>query len=218
VSRCAFMHRPLPVQLLSAVLLIGLAVSGCRRPDQGTAPVKPTYSKQTGRLQQLDYDPDGNGRVNIRTVMDGSRPVRSLIDKNEDGIVERWEYYDESARVVKVGVASRGDGREDTWMFPAPDGRVSRIERSTLQDGKVTRWEDHGAGGILAAREDADGDGRIDRWESYRDGALVLLALDSTRARGRPDRRLIYAVDGSLERLEEDPDGDGVFAPPAGSP
>lgn len=200
-------RRLLPVMVLASAVAAG----GCDGKRRDTH-VTPTYSKETGRLQRLDYDPDGNGRVNVRTEMDGSRPVRSLIDKNEDGVVERWEYYDQSARVVKVGTASRGDGREDTWLFPAPDGSVARIERSTRRDGKVTRWEDHGASGITAAREDADGDGRVDRWETYRDGALVMLALDGTRTRGRPDRRLVYAADGSLERLEEDPDGDGVFA------
>ena len=36
-----------------------------------------------------------------------------------------------------------------------------------------------------------------------------MVAFD-TIARGSPDRRLVYGIDGSA-RLEIDPDGDGIF-------
>jgi hypothetical protein len=35
--------------------------------------------------------------------MDGNRALRSRMDRNEDGRVDRWEYYDGGGRLVKVG-------------------------------------------------------------------------------------------------------------------
>jgi hypothetical protein len=201
----------------AAVGLIALGAIGCDRHRAATRSVTPVYDKATGRLTRLDYDPDGNGRVNVRTEMNGRHPVRSFIDQNEDGTVERWEYYDASGRVGKVGQASRQDGREDTWLHQGADGAVVRIERATRGDGRVTRTEEYARGTVTEAREDSNGDGRLDRWETYRDGVLVVLALDTSRERGRPDRRLIYRPNGTLERLEEDATGNGVFTPVATS-
>jgi hypothetical protein len=71
---------------------------------------------------------------------------------------------------------------------------------------RVERFE----GGVLSSIEqDSDQDGRIDTWETYVDGALSVLALDTT-GRGSPDRRLLYSSSGEV-RVEVDPDGAGEF-------
>jgi hypothetical protein len=51
----------------------------------------------------------------------------------------------------------------------------------------------------------------MDKWETFDDGRLTSVAFD-TQGRGVPERRLMYAPDGSV-RVEVDPDGDGVFSP-----
>lgn len=174
--------------------------------------IEPVYDRETGRLQRLNYDANKNGKVDTVSYMDGARVVRVEIDQDEDGSIERWEYYGADQKLEKVGFSRANDGKEDGWLWIAPDGSTLRIEISTHRDGKVTRTEYYEKDTIVRGEEDEDADGRTDKWETY-DGAghLASVAFD-TRHRGVPDRRLIYGVDGA-GRLELDADGDGQFVP-----
>src|SRR4051794_28399280 len=131
----------LVLALFSTVLLL----VGC---DKGTADAKkriePVYDKQTGKLQLLKYDADGNGKVDTWSYMDGARVIRIEIDKDEDGKIDRWEYYDADQKLAKIGTSRANDGTPDTWSYVAPDGSVTRIEIATGKTGragKATRTE-----------------------------------------------------------------------------
>ncbi len=168
--------------LTVAVLLA--ALGGCReaRPD---ARMQATYDK-TGKLRLLTYDSNGNGKPDTWSHMDGTRVVRVEIDKNEDGVIERREYYDASQALEKV-------------------------EASTRPDGKVTRTEFYDGGALARAEEDIDGNGAVDRWETYANGLVRSVAFD-TEGTGRPTRRLVYGSDGQLVQIETG----GDLAPRAG--
>ena len=45
---------------------------------------------------------------------------------------------------------------------------------------------------------------------AYRGGLVASVDLDLNH-RGRAERRLVYGLDGTLDHLEADPDGDGNF-------
>ena len=51
---------------------------------------------------------------------------------------------------------------------------------------------------MVRAEEDSDADGKTDKWETYVNGTLATVSFD-THHRGRPDRRLVYAPDGSVK-------------------
>jgi hypothetical protein len=150
--------------------------------------------------------------------MDGTRVLKVEIDANEDGKLDRWEYYDAEENLQKIGMSRLDDGVEDAWLFATPDGTVSRVEASIRRNGTTDRTEYYVNGALVRAEEDGDGDGKIDKWETYDAGRLAAIAFDSTR-RGTPDRRLTYAADGSAT-LEVDPAGTGRFVrvnpPPPG--
>jgi hypothetical protein len=59
-------------------------------------------------LKELTYDANKNGRIDTWTDMDGTRPLRARIDRNEDGKLDRWEYYDEKGQLAKVGFSRGG--------------------------------------------------------------------------------------------------------------
>ena len=141
--------------------------------------------------------------------MDGARVLRIEIDQDQDGKVERWEYYGPGQKLEKVGFSRSNDGKEDAWSYAAADGSISRIEIATRRDGKISRTEHYEKDAPVRAEEDTNGDGKIDKWETFDAGRLASVAFDSTH-RGAPDRRLVYAADGSV-RIEVDPDGDGLF-------
>jgi hypothetical protein len=59
---------------------------------------------------------------------------------------------------------------------------------------------------LVRVEEDTNGDHKVDKWETYAGGSLISMALD-TEGLGKPDRRLTYRFDGSLDRLERLSDG-----------
>lgn len=186
---------------ITAVLGCSLACGGSQGSSSSAPAPEAVYSKETGKLEQLAFDTNKDGRIDTWNFMDGTRLLRSEIDTNHDGVVDRWEYYDEGANLTKVGFSRAGDGKEDAWAFAGRDRKIERIEVSTKRDGTVNRWEYYENEKLVRAEEDTDGDGRIDKWETYADGALTSVALD-TQKTGKPDRKLIYGPGGvEVQRL-----------------
>jgi hypothetical protein len=179
-----------------SIIALSLFLSSCSGNTENPY-LKSVYDPATGALAQLQVDSNKNGRMDTWSYMDGSRILRIEIDKDEDGKIDRWEYYDAGQTLEKVGMSRANDGKVDAWAYSAADGSVGRLEISTRRDGKVSRTEFFEAGKRVRAEEDGDDDGRVDKWETYRGGVLASVALDTTR-RGTPDRRLLYAADGTV--------------------
>lgn len=177
----------------------------------------PTYDQTTGKLKELAYDSAHDGRTDVWTDMDGAKALRSRIDRNGDGRVDRWEYYDDRQRLVKVGFSRSADGVADAWAFSAPDGTVQRIEISSSHDEKkIDRIEYYeggatteGRGTLVRAEVDTNQDGRFDRWETFAGGELHTVAFDGD-GDGVADRRLTYEH-GALVEIESQPDAAGRF-------
>jgi hypothetical protein len=168
-----------------ALVVAAAALGSCRsRSSEDPSRVQPTYDERTGRLRQLAYDSNGDGRMDTWTYMDGARARRAEIDKDQDGRIERWEYYDERQQVLKVGISRLNDGREDAWMYPAPDGRIARLEVSTGRDGIIDRWEFYEKDVLTRVDADTDRNGHVDKWEEHRPPP------DLRRRRRRDGRRI----------------------------
>jgi hypothetical protein len=197
-----------PVLLGICTLLLASA-AGCQRPASSTKKIEPTYNKQTGRLELLRYDSNGDGKFDTFSYMDGPRILRIEIDQDEDGRVDRWEHYGPDQKLEKVGFSRAQDGVEDAWSFFNSAGATDRVEISTKRNQKVDRIEHYEKGALAHAEEDTDGDGRFDKWETYDGDRLTSVAFD-TLHRGTPDRRLLYGADGSA-RMEFDSQGTGTF-------
>ena len=178
-----------------AVGVAGLTTAACDAPPASADAnrVQAQYDKSSGKLTRLEYDGNANGKPDTWAFMDGTRLSRLEADENEDGKIDRWEYY--SATQPSAG-------------RPTPE----RIERATRFDGRVSRKELFDNGVLTRIEEDTNGDNAIDKWETYSAGVLAVMALD-TQHRGKPDRKLIYRPDGTLDRIEVDPDGSGRFQP-----
>jgi hypothetical protein len=179
-------------------------------PPADKAGINATYDTATGKLTELAYDSNHNGKLDTWTAMNGNRAIRTRIDRNEDGKIDRWEYYDDRSTLVKVGF-SRGDtGTADAWAFAGQDGKTRRIEISSAADEKkIDRWEQYVGETITSAEEDTNHDGHVDKWEVYEAGILKTASFDEN-GDGKPDRRLSYA-DGVLVAIDSDPDGSGAF-------
>jgi hypothetical protein len=180
-------------RLSRAVLALAVVTVACSSSPAPAAhhlvekgPFQVLYASD-GHLARAVYDSDGDHRAEIVTIFGpGGVPLRAQIDTDNDGIVDRWEYYAPDGRISKVGTARRVAGRPDLWTYPDGFGGVSRKEY------------------------DDDGDGRPERAEDLLEGALVAEEFD-TDGDGRWDRRLVRAKNGSIARVDTDPDGDGSW-------
>lgn len=195
---------------LAAILSICVAAA-CSNPQKQREKlgITPTYDKTTGKLKELTYDSDHDGKVDTWTAMDGVHPVETRIDRNEDGKIDRWEYYDGNAQLVKVGFSRKDDGKPDAWAYGTGD-TLERVEMSSVADEKkIDRWERYENGVLVSAAEDVNKDGAPDKWEAYEGGEMKTAAFDED-GDGKPDRRFTYA--GSvLVSIETAPDSAGNY-------
>jgi hypothetical protein len=162
--------------------------AACRVESPSGPRVAPVYNQETGKLEQLVSDRDGDGRAETRAFMDGATLKRVEIDRNGDGTPDRWEFY-RSASAVPI---------------------IDRAEEANGRGHQITRREFYAGGAIQRVEEDSDLDGRQDKWEWYDNGVLSRVELDLV-GKGMPSQRLVYSADGAVVRVETDPDGDGKF-------
>ena len=132
-----------------------------------------------------------DGKPNVISYMDGSKFVRIEIDNDENGSVDRWEYYDADQVLQKVGMSRLNDGIADAWLFQGKDGLPGKVEISTKRDGKANRTEFFAKGELTRAEEDTDADGRVDKWEEYEGGTLAGVSFDMTKS-GKPTINIDY--------------------------
>lgn len=200
--------------LKASVVILSAALLGCAGTDDGRRerPVA-SYDQETGRLQRLEFDSDDDGRNDATGVLDGTRVKQIEQDANGNGTVDRWDFYD-GGRVTKVGLSRGDDGVMDAVAVYGADQQLQRLDVSTRRDGRFDRVEFYQAGHLARAEEDTDANGLVDKWESYRPNpgagpgeppvVLSSVAFDDD-GRGRPSRRLVYALDGQVARVESDP-------------
>ena len=190
--KCARTSLVLPYFVAAPVLLL----TGCSAPSDKKPLAE--YNKETGRLERLIGDRNGDGKPDTWAYMDGTYTSRIELDRNGDGVAERTEFY----------VRNTAPGATTPSV-------IDRVEERERPDGPIVRREFYRDGVMERVDEDTNGDGRPDKWEHYSAGTLTRVDLD-TLGNGFPDRRLTYGADGTV-RVESDPDGNGVFDPlPAG--
>jgi predicted small lipoprotein YifL len=158
--------------------LVAIASCGGAPP----ADVAAAYDAQTGKLRQITLNGQKDGKPNIFSYMEGTKFIRIEIDQDEDGQIDRWEYYGPDQQLEKVGLSRARDGKVDAWAFSNRDGSIARVEVSTRRDGHANRTEFYDRGALSRVEEDTNGDGRADKWETYVGGVLASASFDTKNA------------------------------------
>ncbi len=160
------------------------------------------FYDQWGRLDHIEYDSNGDGKADHIAHHQGEKSPRSLdIDEDFDGRMDRWEEYDPTGRLVKVGVSRKHSGTPDLWITPGPGDLPARKEYDDNDDLRVDRAEILERGLLVRVELDTEGDGKPDRWQDWSTGRLSAEDLD-TNGDGRPDRRLVYNEKGRVLKME----------------
>jgi hypothetical protein len=181
----------------------GAFTAACDAP-KADVPVLPnaTYDRVTGRLVELRADTNSDGKDDAIAHMDGTHLKSIDVDRDGDGKADRWESYEPGVPANQAAPANPFD----RWAI------IARVEESNRPDGQITRRETYEHGVIQRVEDDTNLDGHPDKWEYYTSGVLTHVDLDLGN-KGFADRRLIYERDGSVSRIEVDPDGHGHFVP-----
>lgn len=183
----------LPVASVATVVGVLALSAGCTAPSatEATGAVEAKYNEKTGKLAELTMNAKKDGKPDVFSYMDGSKFVRIEIDNDENGSIDRWEYYGADQKLEKVGVSRSNDGIVDSWLFEGADGRPAKVEISTKRDGRANRTEFFAKGDRTRAEEDTDADGRVDKWETYEGGSLAVVSFDMTKS-GKPTVTIDY--------------------------
>lgn len=202
-----------------------LLAASCSPKSAGEKPVA-EYDQTTGHLSKIVLDANKNGKNDTVSYMDGTRIIRVELDLDENGKVERWDFYRPDGTLEKVGFASRDDGVMDSQAFYATGHLLERIEISSKRDGRFDRTEFYEHDVLVRSQDDANGDGRPDKWDFYITRpdhaagepayAISSSAFDDSGS-GRPERRFVYGPKGSVARVEFDRDGTGDWRARDGS-
>ena len=194
--------------LISSLLLATFGAA-CSR----TAVEQPRaeYDHDTGRVRRIAFDFNRNGRTDAVSIMDGTHIDHIELDFDEDGKVDRWDFYNGGPSLEYVGLSRLKDGVMDSRAFYGPAGELVRIEASTRRDGRYNRVEFYEAGALVRSEEDTNGDGHPDKWETFRPNTatapneppyvIASVAFDDSGT-GTPQRRLVYSENGRGVRIE----------------
>ena len=78
-----------------------------------------------------------------------------------DAVVDAWAFHGADGRIVRIEVSTGRDGVVDRWEH-YEDGVMVRAEEDADGDGRVDAWSTYVDGILTATATDADGDGRPD--------------------------------------------------------
>ncbi|MEI6245058.1 MAG: hypothetical protein WCQ64_08425, partial [Acidobacteriota bacterium] len=99
------------------------------------ATTQANYDRTTGKLTEITYDKNKNGKIDTWVKMDGNRPVSAEIDTDEDGKIDRWEEYGPDGKTVKAmwerpkppnAKDKTMKGKPDAVAYMGPDGTVEK--------------------------------------------------------------------------------------------
>ena len=150
-----------------------------------------------GRLERIEYDQNGDGHPDhIAHYQGGRTPKMIEMDEDDNGLMDRWEYYDDAGVLIKLGDARTGRG-PDAGPISGRARQARRIEYDEDRDGQFERAELFEEGRVVGVELDTNRDGKTDRWQRWVNGKMRGEDID-TDGDGKADRRLAYDDKGHI--------------------
>ena len=99
-------------------------------------PVRPTAASSGPANGMVEMDSTGGGIVDYRVYYDGRGKVaREELASRHDGKMDTFYYYKDGI-LQKVEIDSKGSGKIDLWVYLLDGKYVQRYERDTTGSGK----------------------------------------------------------------------------------
>jgi hypothetical protein len=127
-------------QLALVVAFAAMAASAVSFPARAGAdsilPVQPMAAAMGPANGMVELDTTGGGTIDYRVYYDGRGKVaREEIASKHDGRMDTFYYYKDGI-LQKVEIDSKGTGRIDLWVYLLDGKYVQRYERDTTGSGK----------------------------------------------------------------------------------
>jgi hypothetical protein len=88
------------------------------------------FPNKDGISTRIEYDEDGDGRVDRAEVLEDGRTVQVEIDADRDGRMDRWQVW-KKGRLASEDLDTRAAGQPDRRLVYGPAGTILRVERLT---------------------------------------------------------------------------------------
>ncbi len=164
-----------------------------------------------GKGQAQTLDTNGDGKPEIKQILNGGREVCRVTDLNHDGKPDQFTYFDGAGQVRRIE-----GGFQDTGLVSSVEiyegGKLVRREFAAAGQDRLDTWDffDPATGKRVRRERDSNGDKRIDQWWTW-DGDKVTILVDRNDD-GEPDPEV--ASDDDAGAKVAAPVGSGVSVPP----
>jgi hypothetical protein len=205
-----------------SLFLAGLGLTGCSRSPLSDLPLWRVELDGNGHEVRLVHLPFEQTAYDLDT----HRPLRTVLDRNQDGIsdrivtyeglgharreetdtdfdgiVDRWDSFGSDGQRLRSASARDRTGRPDRTATYGSDGQLVRVETDSNRDGRSELVQVFESRRLVESRIDADGNGKVERVQEFRGGFLSSEAFD-TDEDGLTNLRMTYDRKGSLLNVE----------------
>lgn len=134
------------------------------------------------------------GRVAVGPALSTEATEALAVDTTGDLRFDTWTHV-RGDRVVMTAQDTDADGRADAWQYYRADESLARFEKDTDGDGIPDVRTKLAADGdrMLSLEYDGNADGRIDTWEYYRKDETIERMDEDSDGDGRPDYRWVFS-------------------------
>ena len=183
------------VAAVAAYGLLGFAIYQAREEQRHTRPRTTGYSS-AGDVHTYTHDYNGDGKPDHFSVYEHGVLARATVDRNYDGVIDKWEFCDQEGRAARIELDENFDGRPDLWYF-YETGDLIRSEQDTDFNGKADWFTTYKGG--LPARSDCRPDGSqvVQRRFVFEHGILSEEWVDEDRD-GKFDYKILHDPFGNV--------------------
>jgi hypothetical protein len=102
-------------------------------------------------VHTYNYDYNHDGRPDHFYTYRNGKIAKAEVDRNFDGKIDKWEYFDSEGRPERMELDENFDGRPDLWYF-YEKGTLVRSEQDTDFNG-TPDWFGYYENGILVRQD-----------------------------------------------------------------
>lgn len=91
--------------------------------------VRRVIDRESGAVQRVMYDLDGDFRIDRWSELEGERVVRTAYDLDDDGQIDHWEYFRHDGSTRRVDADTDGNGQTDVRLLFDNAGALTSVIR-----------------------------------------------------------------------------------------
>jgi hypothetical protein len=163
-------------------------------------------AQATSSDSPVTSDENGDGKPDTFYYYEGKRHVRTEVDGNYDGLIDRWYFYDGDGQYIRAERDKNYDGKPDDWCV-CEKGEVVNEKNDTDFNGLVDCVTTF-ANGIATQVDYMPNESKIvTRRQVLKDGVLVEELVDENRD-GAFDYKILHDPFGETSKpMPIGPDG-----------